>query len=67
MNEIRVLLADAVALFRSGLRALLSAAPGLAIVGEAVDGAQAVRLAERQLGVTQRTQAALRGRELGLL
>lgn len=47
MTAIRVLLADDVALFRSGLRALLSSVSGLVIVGEAVDGAQAVRLAER--------------------
>jgi DNA-binding NarL/FixJ family response regulator len=42
---IRVLLADDQALVRAGFRALLDAEPDIQVVGEAGDGAQAVRLA----------------------
>jgi DNA-binding NarL/FixJ family response regulator len=42
---IRVLLADDQALVRAGFRALLDAEPDLEVVGEAGDGAAAVRLA----------------------
>ncbi|WP_371495637.1 response regulator transcription factor [Kitasatospora sp. NBC_00374] len=42
---IRVLLADDQLLVRAGFRALLEAQPDLAVVGEADDGEQAVRLA----------------------
>jgi RNA polymerase sigma factor (sigma-70 family) len=42
---IRVLVVDDQALIRGGLVALLSAAPGLEVVGEAADGAEAVALA----------------------
>jgi DNA-binding NarL/FixJ family response regulator len=42
---IRVLLADDQALVRAGFRALLDAEPDIEIVGEASDGAAAVRLA----------------------
>jgi DNA-binding NarL/FixJ family response regulator len=42
---IRVLLADDQALVRAGFRALLDAEPDIEVVGEAGDGAQAVRLA----------------------
>lgn len=45
MNPIPVLLADDQALFRDGLRALLSADRRLAVVGEATNGDEAVRLA----------------------
>ncbi|HEY0716175.1 MAG TPA: response regulator transcription factor [Streptosporangiaceae bacterium] len=45
---IRVLLADDQALIRAGFRVLLEADPGLTVVGEAVDGRQAVDLARRQ-------------------
>ncbi|MFF5288006.1 response regulator [Paractinoplanes globisporus] len=44
---IRVLLADDQALMRAGFRALLDAEDGLDVVGEASDGAEAVRLARR--------------------
>jgi DNA-binding NarL/FixJ family response regulator len=42
---IRVLLVDDQALVRAGFRALLDSDPGLAVVGEAADGDQAVALA----------------------
>ncbi|MEP6697473.1 MAG: response regulator transcription factor [Pseudonocardiales bacterium] len=42
---IRVLLADDQALVRAGFRALLDAQEGIEVVGEAADGAEAVRLA----------------------
>ncbi|MBU6261325.1 MAG: response regulator transcription factor [Burkholderiales bacterium] len=41
----KILLADDHALFRAGLRALLADIPGVEIVAEASDGAEAVRLA----------------------
>jgi len=43
----RVLIADDHALFRDGLRKLLEAEDDLQVVGEAADGLEAVRLAER--------------------
>ena len=45
MSVIRVLIADDQALIRAGLAALLRAAPGLEVAGEAADGAEAVALA----------------------
>jgi DNA-binding NarL/FixJ family response regulator len=42
---IRVLLADDQALLRAGLRVLLESEPDIAVVGEAADGEEAVRLA----------------------
>jgi DNA-binding NarL/FixJ family response regulator len=45
MNTIRVLLADDQALFREALHTLLSVQPGIEVVGEANDGAQALHLA----------------------
>jgi DNA-binding NarL/FixJ family response regulator len=42
---IRLLLADDQALVRAGFRALLDAEPDFTVVGEAADGAEAVRLA----------------------
>ena len=43
---IRVLIADDHLVVREGLRAILGTAPDLTLVGEATDGAEAVRLAE---------------------
>jgi DNA-binding NarL/FixJ family response regulator len=48
-RAVRVLLADAHPLLRSGLRSLLGAAPDLHVVGEAGDGAQTVSLTRRLL------------------
>ena len=45
---IRVLIVDDQALFRGGIRMLVESQPDLACVGEAADGAQAVRLAAEQ-------------------
>jgi DNA-binding NarL/FixJ family response regulator len=45
---IRVLIVDDQALFRSGIRMLVESQPDLVCVGEAADGAQAVRLAAEQ-------------------
>ena len=47
MSVIRVILADDQALFREGLRTLLSTRPELEVVGEAANGLQAVGLVER--------------------
>lgn len=46
--SIRVLLADDQEIIRTGLRMILNAQPGIEVVGEAADGAEAVALA-RQL------------------
>jgi DNA-binding NarL/FixJ family response regulator len=43
--SIRVAIADDHALVRAGFRALIEAEPGLEVVGEAADGAQAIELA----------------------
>jgi two-component system nitrate/nitrite response regulator NarL len=43
-RAIRIVIADDHALFRAGLRKLLEAAPDFAVVGEAEDGEQAIRL-----------------------
>ena len=43
--SIRVVIADDHALVRAGFRALIEAEPGLEVVGEAADGAEAVELA----------------------
>ncbi|MEW2132874.1 response regulator transcription factor [Streptomyces sp. NPDC005435] len=45
---IRVLLADDQALLRSAFRVLVESEPGMAVVGEASDGAEAVRLAKER-------------------
>lgn len=43
--ETRILVADDHAVVRAGLTAVLGAAPGLTVVGQASDGAEAIRLA----------------------
>ncbi len=45
MNSIRILLADDQALFREGLRTLLSVHPDFVVVGEAANGQEALQLA----------------------
>src|SRR5579859_2568982 len=45
MDQISILIADDTSNFRGGLRALLSAAPDLEVVGEAATGDEAVALA----------------------
>jgi DNA-binding NarL/FixJ family response regulator len=45
--KIRILLADDQALFREGLRMLLSAQPDFEVVGEAANGAETLRLAAK--------------------
>jgi len=47
MNPITVLLADDHMIFREGLRSLLALEPGIAVVGEAEDGREAVLLARK--------------------
>lgn len=44
---IKVLLVDDHTLFREGMRALLSGAPDIEVVGEAAEGQQAIELAEK--------------------
>lgn len=43
-SDVRILLVDDHQLVRLGFRLLLDAQPGLAVVGEAGDGAEALRL-----------------------
>lgn len=43
-SPIRIVIADDHPIFREGLRKLLEAEPGFAVVGEAADGAEAVKL-----------------------
>ena len=47
MNPVTLLLVDDQALFREGLRTLLSAEPGIEVVGEAEDGEAAIHQARR--------------------
>ena len=44
-NVVRVLICDDQELVRAGLDMLLAGEPGIAVVGEAADGVEAVRLA----------------------
>ncbi len=46
-DSITVLLADDQALFREGLRTLLSVQPGIEVVGEAANGEEAIRSVEK--------------------
>jgi DNA-binding NarL/FixJ family response regulator len=48
-DPIRVVLVDDQSLIRAGLRALISAEPGMQVVGEAADGDAAVAVAAREL------------------
>src|SRR5690348_7898623 len=48
VTPIRILLADDHAVVRDGLRALLEKQPDMAVVGEAADGRDSIRLAEEQ-------------------
>jgi DNA-binding NarL/FixJ family response regulator len=45
-SPVRILIADDHPIFRDGLRKLLEAEPGLKVVGEATDGAEAVRMVQ---------------------
>ena len=47
LGELRILIADDHGIVRSGLRTLLEAHPGFAVVGEAADGYTALALAEQ--------------------
>ncbi len=47
MKKIRILIADDHNIVRSGLRMLFQRSPGLSVVGEARDGEEAVRMAEK--------------------
>ncbi len=46
MEKIKILFADDHAIVRDGLRSLFRSDPGFSIVGEAADGAEAIRLVE---------------------
>ena len=46
-QPVRIAVADDHAMFRDGLKRLLEAEPGLRVIGEASDGAEAVKLARR--------------------
>jgi DNA-binding NarL/FixJ family response regulator len=48
MAALRVLLADDHALVRAGMRSLLRDIPGVEVVGEAADGAEALAVAARE-------------------
>ncbi len=45
--DTRVMLVDDHKMFRDGLRVLINAEPGMEVVGEAVDGREAVEIARR--------------------
>lgn len=47
MSRIRILLVDDQALFREGIRTILSLQPGIEVVGEAANGTEAVEQAQR--------------------
>jgi two-component system nitrate/nitrite response regulator NarL len=46
-RPVRILIADDHPIFRDGLRKLLEAEPGFVVVGEAADGAEAIKLAHQ--------------------
>ncbi|MBC7347146.1 MAG: DNA-binding response regulator, partial [Clostridia bacterium] len=47
MNKLRILLADDHVLVRRGIKALLENYPDMEVVGEAVDGQEAVEMARQ--------------------
>lgn len=47
-NKIRVLITDRQPIFRSGLNQLLSSQPGISVVGEAEDNAQALKMVDER-------------------
>ena len=47
MDQLTVLIADDHPVFRKGLKALLASLPNVALAGEAINGADAVRLADQ--------------------
>lgn len=81
MSEIRVLLADDHGLLRKGVRSVLAEDAHIVVVGEAHDGAQAIRLAEelspdvvimdiampRLNGLEAATQIARKSKRTGIL
>ena len=48
MRQLRVILADDHGLVRAGIRSLLEELPGVSVVGEAVDGREAIHLIEAE-------------------
>jgi DNA-binding NarL/FixJ family response regulator len=62
MSSIRILLVDEHPLFREGLHIILSAQPGLTVVGEAANGLEAL-----QLAATLRPDVVLMAVDLPLL
>jgi len=61
MPALRVLLADDHALVRAGMRSLLRDIEGVAVVGEAADGGQALALAERERADVVLLDIAMKG------
>jgi len=62
-QNIRIVIADDHPIFRDGLRRLLEAEPGLKVIGEASDGADAVKLAMREFTGLSRDQGESDDRE----
>ena len=56
MGDLRVFVADDHAVVRAGLRALIDAAPGMAVVGEAADGLEACALVPGLIIVARKLQ-----------
>lgn len=62
-EEIRVLIVDDEAITRRGLRLIVESAEGMAVVGEAADGHEAVRLAEDLLPTVVMLDIRMPGRD----